>query len=310
MNNFEQVVNIKEKLSQVVDNLMLVIKNDGQFTPIERDVLLQMLREVYVDVLHVPIEQPQKTESSDFPKPVAAPQKMEEQPKPEPQKPVPVKVDPIVPDVTPETVISPVKPAKNEPIRPSMMASQMVETPAPKEPEVELELTLIEEPDPQPAPAPKPQPVIEPLPEPQPAPEPTPAPEVAPIPEIKPVQPAASDLMFSDKIPQKPKIEPQKKSLNDLLQQQVEDKSIGTQFQHAKVEDLSKSISLNDKFLFIKVLFNNKGEEFGTAIQKLNQCKNIEEAFEEIEMLKKYYFWDTSSSAYLSLCDLVRRKFI
>lgn len=111
-------------------------------------------------------------------------------------------------------------------------------------------------------------------------------------------------LLFPDEPTTTPK-----RSLNDLLSQQKEDHSLSNKFQNAKVEDLSKAISVNDKFLYIRELFRNKGEEYSIAIQKLNKCQTIEEAFEEIELLKKYYFWDTTTAPYLSLCDLVRRKY-
>jgi hypothetical protein len=99
------------------------------------------------------------------------------------------------------------------------------------------------------------------------------------------------------------------RSLNDLLLEQIEDKSLNNKFHEAKIEDLSKAISLNDKFLYIRELFKNQGTEFSKAIQTLNRCNTIEEAFAEIEKLKKFYFWDSTSEAYLSLCDLIRRKF-
>ena len=102
----------------------------------------------------------------------------------------------------------------------------------------------------------------------------------------------------------------EKKSLNDLLTEKKEDNSLGSRFQQAKIQDLTKAISINDKFLFIRELFKSKGEEFSTSLHRLNNCANIEEAFNVMEELKNYYFWDTTSSAYLSLCDLVRRKFL
>lgn len=105
-----------------------------------------------------------------------------------------------------------------------------------------------------------------------------------------------------------PKIE--KRSLNDLLTEKKEDNSIGSRFQQAKIQDLTKAISINDKFLFIRELFKSKGEEFSASLHRLNNCANIEEAFNVMEELKNFYFWDTTSSAYLSLCDLVRRKFL
>ncbi len=100
------------------------------------------------------------------------------------------------------------------------------------------------------------------------------------------------------------------RSLNDLFMERKEDRSLGFQYQHAKVGDLTKAISINEKFTFIKELFNNRGEEFSAAIQQLNQCSNMNEAFDKLETLKQKYFWDSASTAYLSLCDLLRRKFM
>lgn len=105
------------------------------------------------------------------------------------------------------------------------------------------------------------------------------------------------------------KTDPQQRSLNDLFNAQKKDNSLSNKFQQTKVQDLTKAISINDKFLFIRELFKNKSEEFSRAIQTLNNCETIEEAFDVMEGLKKHYFWDSTSSAYLTLCDLVRRKF-
>lgn len=116
-----------------------------------------------------------------------------------------------------------------------------------------------------------------------------------------------SNSLF-DEIPEKDNIS-QKRSLNDILIEQKKDNSLNTKYQNTKISDLTKSISINDKFLFIRELFKNRGEEFSQAIQSLNNCNNIEEAFSVMEKMKKHYFWDSTSPAYLALCDLVRRKF-
>jgi hypothetical protein len=159
---------------------------------------------------------------------------------------------------------------------------------------------------------------------------PAPVVDTAPIKPIEPTIEEVDDILeFTHPTPvkqeqHKPTVTPQpllfveekevskqeKKSLNDLLTEKKEDNSIGSRFQQAKIQDLTKAISINDKFLFIRELFRSKGEEFSTAIHKLNNCSNIEEAFNVMEELKNFYFWDTTTSAYLSLCDLVRRKFL
>ena len=102
---------------------------------------------------------------------------------------------------------------------------------------------------------------------------------------------------------------PPQRSLNDLFNERREDHSISSQYQRAKVGDLTKAISINDKFIYIKELFHNRGEDFSAAIHQLNQCQNMEEAFNCLDELKKKYFWDSKSDAYLSFCDLLRRKY-
>jgi|GEM_PF-623159 len=128
------------------------------------------------------------------------------------------------------------------------------------------------------------------------------------FPDEKPkmeVKPSQQSLFDTDE----PLYKAEKKSLNDLLSTR-EDISLGEKFQNARVKDLSKAISINDKFLFIRELFRNKGEEFSKSIQQLNACNTIDEAFDLMETMKKYYAWDTTAQAYLKLCDLVRRKFV
>lgn len=113
--------------------------------------------------------------------------------------------------------------------------------------------------------------------------------------------------------PEPPKEAPvqktQQRSLNDLFNEQREDHSISSQYRHAKIGDLTKAISINDKFIYIKELFHNRGEDFSTAIRQLNECKTMEEAFDCLEQLKQKFFWDSKSDAYLSFCDLLRRKY-
>jgi hypothetical protein len=122
------------------------------------------------------------------------------------------------------------------------------------------------------------------------------------IPDAKP----HSTLLFDDlTIPKS-----DKKSLNDLLSEKKDDNSLGTRFQQTYIPDLTKAIAINEKFTFIRELFQNSGNNFSNAIQKLNECDNIESAFALMGDLKHQYLWHTTSSAYLSLCDLVRRRFV
>jgi aminoglycoside phosphotransferase (APT) family kinase protein len=122
------------------------------------------------------------------------------------------------------------------------------------------------------------------------------------IPDVKSV----SGLLFAEKANPKP----EKKSLNDLLTGKKEEQTLGVRFQQSFIPDLTKAIAINEKFTFIRELFHNSGVNFSAAIHKLNECKNIEEAFMLMEEFKHQYLWNTTSSSYLTLCDLVRRRFL
>ena len=141
--------------------------------------------------------------------------------------------------------------------------------------------------------------------------ETSPATKTEPKPKTVEVPPVKTQQVVREPEPKResPLQKAPQRSLNDLFNERREDHSISSQYQRAKVGDLTKAISINDKFIYIKELFHNRGEDFSTAIRQLNECQNMEEAFNCLDELKKKYFWDSKSDAYLSFCDLLRRKY-
>ena len=362
--------NIHDKLEQIIDNLLLIKNNADKISSIEKDILLQNLREAYLLLLRQPVseevqvvenqeenmeDKPEEaveeekqleeveihdeeeveeeneemdTDILEFVKDVpkvetkveakAEPEiKFEEEPvaEPEPEKVAKTEVPEILEISEPEPII---EPAPEPEPTPEPEPEKIAEAQVP-------EISEISDPEPEPAP----EPVTEPAPEPEAVPEPEPEkiakaevpeiseisdpePEPAPKPEKSPETKAETVKKFAQILELEPQSQPepekpQQRSLNDLFNEQKQD--LGDKFQQTKITDLTKAMSINDKFLFIRELFKNKSEEFSRAIQTLNKCENIEEAFDIMEGLKKQYFWDSTSSAYLALCDLVRRKF-
>lgn len=294
-----------KNINEIVDNLLVICDENCHLPKIEKDILLDKIRQLYlkaqaIEEVEIELEKPENydihpgieedvdlffdTDHESYGAPEVA-----EAPQPEPE-PVPVpKPEPVVEKPAPEPVLE--LKVEEEPV------SEPVQAPAPESQAPKMQPSQA---------APKPEKVIEPEPlnneeeddllqfipqKSAPKAESTQKAEPVSKPEPKPAQPTAP------------------RSLNDLFNKQQEDRSLGSQFQHAKVGDLTKAISINDKFIFIKELFNNKGEEFSAAIQKLNQCPNMDAAFDCLEGLKKQYYWDSTSTSYLSLCDLLRRKF-
>lgn len=343
---------VHDELGQIIDNLLLIKNNTDKISSIEKDILLQNLREAYLAILHYPVsddmqivenqkEKVEETQKDTIVEDIVEEKEemYEEEPSEEENeemdadilefvKEVPKAVfeekSPIqqTPDLfsEPEPVPDPVKAVEPEPVVEAKPEPVVAPEPEPiVEPEVEKsedseldeEPLKVETPELKPTPEPvvvvEPEPVVEAKPEPVVVPEPEPI--VEPEAEKSEDSELTEDVLEPEPIPESVKVEekPQQRSLNDLFNEQKQD--LGEKFQQTKITDLTKAMSINDKFLFIRELFKNKSEEFSHAIHTLNKCENIEEAFDIMEGLKKQYFWDSTSSAYLALCDLVRRKF-
>lgn len=366
---------MKDSLGQIIDNLLLIKNIKADFSQIDKDILLQNIREAYLLVLQMPVndgvqgiecqvetkkdtqepscdremvEEDEEQIGEEKPSPentleeteinteVHVPQEEEEEMDTDilefikniPQETKEVKLINKELELFPETEVA----HELEP-EPMPTPETVIESEQNPEPTPELEPKLVSAPELVIAPEPISEQEVEIVPETQSVPEseleivPEPEPilvtepKVVPQAEPKPVSQTESDLipepetlsqttktLFADEPqPQVHAVKPQQRSLNDLFNEKKQD--LGEKFQQSKIVDLTKAMSINDKFLFIRELFKNKSEEFSRAIQTLNKCENIEEAFDIMEGLKKQYFWDSTSSAYLALCDLVRRKF-
>lgn len=100
-----------------------------------------------------------------------------------------------------------------------------------------------------------------------------------------------------------------KPSLHEKIGSVKSDNSLASKLQQKPISDLVKSIGVNDKFLFIKELFKNNGEEYNETIQLLNNFSTLIQAFDYLDVLKQKYDWDESSDASLKIYDLIRRKY-
>jgi len=77
---------------------------------------------------------------------------------------------------------------------------------------------------------------------------------------------------------------------------------------HSKpITNLSNAIGLNDRFQFIKELFNGDVELYNNTLGVLNNSTNFNEAY---NFLMDNFEWDMDSDTVQSLLELVRRKLI
>ena len=105
------------------------------------------------------------------------------------------------------------------------------------------------------------------------------------------------------------KFKDKKTSINEKIAQTKTDKSIGSKMQHNHITDLKAVIGINEKFLFIKELFNGNMQEYNKSINKLNDCKNHKETGKHINTLIKRYKWNNESDPVKRFNELLERKF-
>lgn len=113
-------------------------------------------------------------------------------------------------------------------------------------------------------------------------------------------------------------------TLIEIIEEIQEDKSINARIakgqtkesladKHAKnpIANLEKSIGINQKFSFIKHLFNNDKTAYAEALQMLNSCAGFLEADDYVQnQLKKKYNWDEEALHVIKFIDLVERRYL
>lgn len=96
-------------------------------------------------------------------------------------------------------------------------------------------------------------------------------------------------------------------SLNDILSQNQNTSTILNRLEKSKIDDLKKSITMNQRFQFARELFNGDSEQYEITISALNNCEP-EKALELFQSNKQKWSWDETSIAFIELLDLVQRR--
>ena len=93
--------------------------------------------------------------------------------------------------------------------------------------------------------------------------------------------------------------------LNEKLGENVQQKH--TRVQGGPIQSISGSIGINDRFFYIREIFDGNAENFKKTIEILDSAANFNEAFNYI---KTQLMVDLENEAVQNLLNLVRRKFI
>ncbi len=99
-------------------------------------------------------------------------------------------------------------------------------------------------------------------------------------------------------------------SIAQVLHQSWDKDLILTHLKLKPIQDLKSGIGLNEKFLFIRELFENDHQAYAQAVDALNSRESIEEAESYIadELLPRYG-WELEKEALLNFLHLVLRRF-
>ncbi len=93
-------------------------------------------------------------------------------------------------------------------------------------------------------------------------------------------------------------------TLYDMIKEIKNNTDLVTYLANQPIKNISKSITLNDKIMFINELFSGDSNQYSEAIEKLNNAANLEEA---LEILATYHIDTTKDSAGEFIRILYRR---
>lgn len=103
------------------------------------------------------------------------------------------------------------------------------------------------------------------------------------------------------------KFQGKQKFRNEVIAEHSAKVDMSTKLQNKPIGDLAKAIGINDKFLFIKELFNGDSARYSETINHLNTFSDLNDA---VIYLQDNFEWPEANEYAEKFIDLVRRKFI
>lgn len=99
-------------------------------------------------------------------------------------------------------------------------------------------------------------------------------------------------------------------SIAEVLRQSGDKDLILTHLKLKPIQDLKSGIGLNEKFLFIRELFQNDHQAYADAVETLNSSLDLDraEAYIANELLPRYG-WELEKEALLNFLHLILRRF-
>ena len=100
-------------------------------------------------------------------------------------------------------------------------------------------------------------------------------------------------------------------SINERISKGMTKETLAQKHAKSAIQDIQKYIGINQRFSFIKNLFNDDKAAYDDAVAKLNTCASFLEADDFIhnELFEKYN-WDENTVHVIKFIDLVERRYL
>lgn len=119
------------------------------------------------------------------------------------------------------------------------------------------------------------------------------------------VVPLSMDMLYEKKQPVAPVVKPKEVVVK---QAEVKKETRGTLAENfQKISRIKDHLTINQKFMFTKILFNGDFEIFTQAIDRLDSLDNLKQAMSYLD--QNYSEWDKESEEYEEFVELVEKRF-
>lgn len=96
--------------------------------------------------------------------------------------------------------------------------------------------------------------------------------------------------------------------VEEVAEEEYVDNSLAEKLRKSPIQDLRKSIGLNQKFQFISELFDGDNQSYDALVESLNTAPSLEKAMSHLNDKQKEHEWETEGKTYLQLKELVERR--
>lgn len=96
-------------------------------------------------------------------------------------------------------------------------------------------------------------------------------------------------------------------TIGEMMASMYKKNDIATLQQLKPIKDLKQAISVNDKIMFIKEIFNNDADKYNTTLTEINSCQNLDEA---LEIIKQKVEINSENPVMQQWLELIYRRFM